>query len=123
KNLRYFSSLNYLDDKSMILNSYAKRLQARNNVEYQISPKLRYSNNISFAWQKGNSIPIGNTVRVVMDRPAYSLIYYPDGSLTSYIGSKRNPVANALFEQNIDETYSGQFNNQLDYQIRDDLKF
>ena len=123
KNLRYFSSLNYLDDKSIILNSYAKRLQARINVEYQISPKLRYSNNISFAWQKGNSIPIGNTVRVVMDRPAYSLIYYPDGSLTSYIGSKRNPVANALFEQNIDETYSGQFNNQLDYQIRDDLKF
>ena len=58
-----------------------------------------------------------------MDRPAYSLIYYPDGSLTSYIGSKRNPVANALFEENLSETYSGQLNNQLDYQIRDDLKF
>ncbi len=123
KNLRYYSSLNYLDDKSIILNSYAKRLQSRINVEYQFSSKLRYSNNISFSWQKGNTIPIGNTIRVVMDRPAYSLIYYPDGSLTSYIGSKRNPVANALFEKNIDETYSGQFNNQLDYQIRDDLKF
>ncbi|ULT23101.1 TonB-dependent receptor [Sphingobacterium sp. E70] len=57
-----------------------------------------------------------------MDRPAYSLIYYPDGSLTSYVGSKRNPIANALYEQNIDETYSGQFNNQLDYQLRNDLK-
>ncbi|WP_343570070.1 TonB-dependent receptor [Sphingobacterium sp.] len=123
KNLRYYSSLNYLDDKSIILNSYAKRLQSRINVEYQFSSKLRYSNNISFSWQKGNTIPIGNTIRVVMDRPAYSLIYYPDGSLTSYIGSKRNPVANALFEKNIDETYSGQLNNQLDYQIRDDLKF
>ncbi|MDR2271172.1 MAG: TonB-dependent receptor [Sphingobacterium sp.] len=123
KNLRYYSSLNYLDDKSIILNSYAKRLQSRINVEYQISPKLRYSNNISFSWQRGNSTPIGNTIRVVMDRPAYSLIYYPDGSLTSYIGSKRNPVANALFEENLSETYSGQLNNQLDYQIRDDLKF
>ncbi|HAF35555.1 MAG TPA: TonB-dependent receptor [Sphingobacterium sp.] len=123
KNLRYYSSLNYLDDKSIILNSYAKRLQSRINVEYQFSSKLRYSNNISFSWQKGNTIPIGNTIRVVMDRPAYSPIYYPDGSLTSYIGSKRNPVANALFEKNIVETYSGQLNNQLDYQIRDDLKF
>ncbi|WP_104383134.1 TonB-dependent receptor [Sphingobacterium sp. HMA12] len=123
KNLRYYSSLNYLDDKSIILNSYAKRLQSRINVEYQISPKLRYSNNISFSWQRGNATPIGNTIRVVMDRPAYSLIYYPDGSLTSYIGSKRNPVANALFEENLSETYSGQLNNQLDYQIRDDLKF
>jgi len=123
KNLRYYSSLNYLDDKSIMLNSYAKRLQSRINVEYQISPKLRYSNNISFSWQKGNATPIGNTIRVLMDRPAYSLIYYPDGSLTSYIGSKRNPIANALYEENLTETYSGQFNNQLDYQIRDDLKF
>ncbi|MDF2516968.1 MAG: SusC/RagA family TonB-linked outer membrane protein [Sphingobacterium sp.] len=122
KNLRYYSSLNYLDDKSIILNSYAKRLQSRINVEYQASSKLRYSNNISFSWQKGNTIPIANTVRVVMDRPAYSLIYYPDGSLTSYVGSKRNPIANALYEQNIDETYSGQFNNQLDYQLTNDLK-
>jgi len=123
KNLRYYSSLNYLDDKSIILNSYAKRLQSRINVEYQISPKLRYANNISFSWQRMNSTPIGNTIRVVMDRPAYSLIYYPDGSLTSYIGSKRNPVANALFEENLTESFSGQLNNQLDYQIRDDLKF
>jgi len=123
KNLSYYTSLNYLDDKSIIMNSYAKRLQSRINVEYQATKKLKYSNNISFSWQKGNSIPIGNTVRVVMDRPAYSLIYYPDGSLTSYVGSKRNPVANALYEQDLDETYSGQFNNQLDYQIIDNLKF
>ncbi|MGE8291692.1 MAG: SusC/RagA family TonB-linked outer membrane protein [Sphingobacterium sp.] len=123
KNLRYYSSLNYLDDKSIMLNSYAKRLQSRINVEYQMSSKLRYSNNISFSWQKTNATPIGNTIRVLMDRPAYSLIYYPDGSLTSYIGSKRNPIANALYEENLIQTYAGQFNNQLDYQIRDDLKF
>lgn len=123
KGLSYYTSLNYLDDKSIILNSWAKRLQSRINIGYQFSPKLKYSNNISFSWQKSNQTPIGNTVKVVIDRPAYSLIYYPDGSLTSYIGSKRNPIANALFERDEDETYSAQFNNQLDYQLIKELKF
>lgn len=123
KNLKYYSGLNFLDDKSIILNSWAKRVQSRINIEYQATEKLKYSNNISFYWQKANQIPIANTVRVALDRPAYSLIYYPDGSLTSYIASKRNPVANALYEKDIDETYSGQFNNQLEYQFYKDLKF
>ncbi|WP_372847932.1 SusC/RagA family TonB-linked outer membrane protein [Pedobacter sp.] len=123
KGLSYYTSLNYLDDKSIILNSWVKRIQSRVNVIYQLSPKLKYSNNMSFSWQKGNQTPIGNTVKVVIDRPAYSLIYYPDGSLTSYIASKRNPIANALFERDEDETYSAQLNNQLDYQIINDLKF
>lgn len=123
KGLSYYTSLNYLDDKSIILNSWAKRLQSRINVSYQFSPKLKYSNNISFSWEKSNQVSIGNTVKVVMDRPAYSLIYYPDGSLTSYIASKRNPIAQALHERDEDEKYSGQFNNQLDFQINRDLKF
>ncbi len=123
KGLSYYTSLNYLDDESIILNSWAKRVQSRTNVSYQLSPKLKYSNNFSFFWQKANQTSIGNTVRVVIDRPAYSLIYYPDGSLTSYIASKRNPIAQALFERDEDETYSAQFNNQLDYQIIKDLKF
>ncbi|WP_017258099.1 SusC/RagA family TonB-linked outer membrane protein [Pedobacter arcticus] len=123
KDLTYYASLNYLDDKSIIINSYAKRLQSRINVEYKFSEKFKYSNNISFSWQKGNAIPIGNTVRVVIDRPAYSLIYYPDGSLTSYVGSKRNPIANALFEKDEDETFGSQFNNQIVYKIHKDLQF
>ncbi|SHG31384.1 SusC/RagA family TonB-linked outer membrane protein [Pedobacter caeni] len=123
KGLSYYTSINYLDDKSIIINSWAKRLQSRINVNYQVNEKLKYSNNMSFSWQKGNQIPVGNTIKVVIDRPAYSLIYYPDGTLTSYVASKRNPIAQALFERDEDETFSGQFNNQLDYQFTKDLKF
>jgi TonB-linked SusC/RagA family outer membrane protein len=123
KDFDYYTSLNYMDDKSIILNSWAKRVQSRTNVGYKISNKLKYSNNFSGSWQKRNSIPIPNTLRVVIDRPANTLIYYPDGSLASYIASKRNPVANALLEKNLDEDYTVQMNNQLDYQIYKDLKF
>jgi TonB-linked SusC/RagA family outer membrane protein len=119
--LNYYTSLNYLDDKSIILNSYIKRVQSLINVNFQASPKFRYSNNISFYWQRGNEVPVSRTVNVAFDRPAFSLIYYPDGTLTSYIGSKRNPVANALYEINILQTFQAQFNNQFVYDFNKDL--
>ena len=120
--LNYYTSLNYLDDKSIILNSYIKRVQSRINVDFQASKRLKYSNNISFYWQRGNEIPVGQTVNVAFDRPAYSLIYYPDGTLTSYIGSKRNPVASALYQTNILQTFQAQVNNQVVYELYKDLK-
>jgi TonB-linked SusC/RagA family outer membrane protein len=120
--LNYYTSLNYLDDKSIILNSYIKRVQSRINVEFQASKRFKYANNISFYWQRGNDVPIGQTVNVVFDRPAYSLIYYPDGTLTSYIGSKRNPVAQALYQKNITQTFQAQFNNQMVYEFYKDLR-
>lgn len=123
KGLTYYTGVNYLEDKSIIPNSWIKRVQARTNIEYQASKRLRYNNNITFNWQKGNSIPVGRTVNVVFDRPAFSRIFYPDGSLTSYIGSKRNPLANALYEINELEILGGQFNNSLQYQVYKDLTF
>lgn len=123
KGLTYYTGLNYLDDRSIIMNSWLKRIQARVNIEYQVTSRLKYSNNISVLWSKGNYIPLSHTINVALDRPAYSLIYYPDGSLTSYVGSKRNPIANALYEMDNRENISAQFNNQLDYEIIDGLKF
>src|SRR5690606_27526058 len=57
------------------------------------------------------------------DRPSSYLIYYPDGSLTSYINNKRNPIANATLEKNTREEYKTQFVNSLDYSFTNDLKF
>ncbi|MFL5773627.1 MAG: SusC/RagA family TonB-linked outer membrane protein, partial [Flavisolibacter sp.] len=47
----------------------------------------------------------------------------PDGTLTSYLASKRNPVTNALMEDNTRETMKAQMNNQIDFQILNNLKF
>ncbi|ANH82230.1 SusC/RagA family TonB-linked outer membrane protein [Niabella ginsenosidivorans] len=123
KGLNYYTGVNYLNDKSIIPNSYIKRVQVRSNIEYQASPKFKYVSNISMMYQTGNEIPIARTVAVAFDRPAYSLIYYPDGSLTSYVGSKRNPLANALLETNKTDRFSIQFSNSLQYRITKDLLF
>lgn len=123
KTFNFYASVNYIDDKSIVVNSYAKSLQSRVNISYQATPKLKYTANVSLYYQLKNEIPIARTVNVIFDRPAFSLIYYPDGSLTSYIGSKRNPLANALYEINKTETHSAQVNNQIDFDITKYIKW
>ena len=123
KGLTYSTSLNYLDDQGIALNTYNKRIQSRTNVDYQASAKLKFSTNISFYRQTGNYANIGNSIRPVFDRPSSYLIYYPDGTLTSYINNKRNPIANAMLEVNTREDYKTQFVSTVNYDIFKDLKF
>lgn len=123
KGINYYGSLNYIDDKGTALNTWNKSIQSRINTEFIVSPKIKYSNNLSFYWSFGNFTSINNSLRPVFDRPSYLRVYNPDGSLTSYLSSKRNPVANALLETNLRETLKAQMNHQLDVQLTKDLKF
>lgn len=123
KAFNFYASVNYINDKSIVVNSNAQSLQSRLNISYQAMPKLKYTANVSLYYQMKNEIPIARTVNVIFDRPAYSLIYYPDGTLTSYIASKRNPLANALYEINKTETYSAQVNNQVDFDLTKHIKW
>jgi TonB-linked SusC/RagA family outer membrane protein len=123
KNLTYSASLNYLDDQGTLINTYSKRIQSRINVDYQFAKAVKYSANISFYRQTGNYSNFANQVRPAFDRPSNYLLYYPNGSLTSYINGKRNPIANAMYEVNKREEYRTQFVNTLNVDITKDLKF
>lgn len=123
KALTYFGSLNYINDQGIALNTWNKSVQSRINTELQASSKFKYSTNLSFYWSYGNFTSINNSLRPVFDRASYLPVYNPDGTLTSYLNSKRNPVANALLEDNTRETMKAQMNHQIDFQITKDLKF
>ena len=121
--INYYAGLTYTDDNAAIINSWIKRLQSKINISYQASPKLRVSHTLTFAWQYGNTIPIGNSAKQVFERNPWTAIYRPDGTLASYVESKRNPVAQALLTHDRDNNFTVQFNTQLNYQIYKDLKF
>lgn len=123
KTLTYYGSLNYINDQGIALNTWNKSIQSRINTEFQASSKFKYTTNLSFYWSFGNFTSINNSLRPVFDRPSYLRVYNPDGTLTSYLNSKRNPVANALLEDNTRETLKAQMNHQVDFQITKDLKF
>jgi TonB-dependent starch-binding outer membrane protein SusC len=120
--LNYYGGITYTDDKSIVLNSWIKRLQGRVNLGYNVG-KLAITHNLSFEYERGNIIPVGNTVKQVFERNPWTSIYRPDGSYASYVESKRNPVTQALFNVDLDNNYTSQFNTTLGYQIYRDLKF
>jgi len=122
KGFTYFSGLTYTDDQSIVINSYMKRLQAQVNLEFTYN-KLKISNRLSFLWESGNTINVGNTVKQVFEKNPWTSIYKPDGSLAGYIESKRNPVAVALLSTDHDINYSAMNNTQFSYQFTKDLLF
>lgn len=123
KGLTYYSGVTYTDDKSIVVNSWIKRIQSRFNITYQASSKLSITNNISFAYQTGNTIPVGNTAKVVFDRNPWTSIYNVDGSFNSYIESKRNPVQQAYLNINQDKDFTILYNTRLNYNLLKDLRF
>jgi len=120
--LNYYGGLTYTDDQSIVINSWIKRIQGRVNLGYNFG-RLSVTHNLSFEYEKGNIIPVGNTVKQVFERNPWTSIYRPDGSYASYVESKRNPVAQALFNVDLDNNYTSQFNTTLGYDIMKDLKF
>lgn len=120
--LNYYGGITYTDDQSVVINSWIKRVQSKINVGYT-SGKFSISNSLAFAWETGNVIPVGNSAKQVFERNPWTSIYRPDGSYASYVESKRNPVAQALFNVDKDNNYLAQFNTTMNYQIIKDLKF
>jgi TonB-dependent starch-binding outer membrane protein SusC len=123
KGLSYYGGLTYTDDQSIVLNSWVKRVQSKINVSYKANEKLTVSNSLAFAYQTGNSIPVGNTAKQVFERNPWTSIYRPDGTLAGFVESKRNPVAQALYNVDLDNNYTVQYNMQGVYKFTKDLQF
>lgn len=123
KNLKYYNSVRYVDDKGLILNSWAKLLQIRTNIDFQASDKLKFSTRFSFGYRDRNNINEGNTINQTFQRPTNFALYLPDGSLTGYVSGRRNPLSVALYEVNLDDRYSATLFQQMEYKIIHGLKF
>ncbi len=123
KGLLYYASLNYFNDRSIIINSYAQSFTTLFNVDYQATDKFKITNHISIGYLTGNQVDVGNTASTVFQRNPWVSLYRPDGSLAGYVESKRNPVAYALFGENVPTNYVIQDNITANYQIFKDLRF
>jgi TonB-linked SusC/RagA family outer membrane protein len=123
KGLLYYGSLNYVNDQSIIINSYARNFSTLFNIDYQATSNFKLTNHISVNYITGNSVDVGNTASTVFQRNPWVSLYRPDGSLAGYVESKRNPVAYALLGENVPTTYTVQDDLIGNYQIYKDLRF
>ena len=123
KGLTYYTGLTYINDRSIVLNSYARTLQGTSNVNFQATSKLNITNNFNYSYVTGNSVDVGNTARQVFERNPWTSIYRPDGQYAGYVESKRNPVAYATLATNKPTSYKAQNNTSLNYDIISGLRF
>lgn len=116
--LNIYTSLGVLDDKGIILTSYAKRYTARLKAIYAVSPFIKFTSNISGSYQNGNNISEGQTFYNAIRRPTQSIIYFPDGSLVAAYESnpsgKRNPLIELFYRKNIYNRYQALFNQGVE---------
>ncbi|WP_187260512.1 SusC/RagA family TonB-linked outer membrane protein [Pontibacter beigongshangensis] len=120
--LNYYTSLGYLDDEGIILNSWAKQVRARVNITYKATDRFEFGNRMQFSYQTENRINEGFVLRQATQRPPTFRVYLPDGTLAPIIAGRRNPLAEALLRKNEYQTYSANVYNYLTYQIADGLK-
>lgn len=122
KGSTYYAGVNYTDDQALVVNSSLKRLQTKLNVESKLSSKLTLSNNLAFAYQTGNEIPVGTSARQVFEKNPWTTVYRPDGTLANYTESKRNPLAFAMLVDDVDNNFTVQYNTKADFAISKYLK-
>lgn len=123
KQLKYFNSLQYLDEEGILITSYNKRLTMRTNVQYDPSSKVSLSTRLNFSYRDRNNINEGNMLRQALQRPPGMALYFPDGTYIYNNGGRRNPLAEAYLRENISNTYQGVLYQAIDFKILTPLTF
>ncbi|GFZ41098.1 MAG: TonB-dependent receptor [Bacteroides nordii] len=125
--VRTMTSIGYLDDKGIILTSYAKRFTGRTKVDYEPYKFLKFTTNINVTYRKQNNISEGSVFYNAIRRPTESILYYPDGTLVPAYGSspsgKRNPIQELLERTDETTTYEGQLSEIMELSFLKHFKF
>jgi TonB-linked SusC/RagA family outer membrane protein len=121
KKLSYYVSAGFLDEQGIYINTFNKRVSSRVNVDYQASDKLKVGSNISLGVTKGK--PQSGNAHDHLRRMPYWSVIDPDGSYTSVISSRPNPVAWANLYKNDRHVYDINAYNYIEYNILKGLTF
>jgi TonB-linked SusC/RagA family outer membrane protein len=118
----YYTSLGYLGDEGIVVNSWARLARARVNMDYKASDRFTFGNRMNFSYEKKNFINEGRVLQQAINRPPTFQLFYPDGTYAPTLGGRRNPLAWATEEVNEYQTYAATIYNYLTFQIMDGLK-
>ena len=76
----YYTSIGFLDQEGIVLNSWFRRFNVRTNVDYNMTPNLKVSTNVELTYTTRNSVNENVVLLQGLRRPASMALYYPDGS-------------------------------------------
>ncbi|AXY74323.1 SusC/RagA family TonB-linked outer membrane protein [Paraflavitalea soli] len=113
QNFSYYSSLRFVNDIGLIINSNAKLMQGRLNIDWFASKRIKFTNQIAFGWRNVNEIDEGTSIGQGYQRDPRYRLYTADGALIPNLGGRRNPVAEALLLTRDGERYNVNIFNQM----------
>jgi TonB-linked SusC/RagA family outer membrane protein len=128
KQLKYFTSVGYLDDEGSIRTSYMKRGNLRSKVDYTPYELITLTTNAQFSYQVSNAINEGNVLNNALRRFPQTVIYFPtDGTLfprwAHYPSSnKYNPMLELQERENVTERYTVNLSEAMELRFDKYLK-
>lgn len=134
--IKYFFSLGYYDEESILKGLDYSRLTFRNNNEYSISKKLKLTQNFSVGFTHSTPKPLSAFTNAYKQSPIVP-VYFPTGQYgVSFVGEDGfasttgssfnnvgNPVAQLDFFDEQQKSILMQGGLKLDYEIFKSLKF
>lgn len=121
KGLSVYSGLGYLDEQGIILNSWAKTVRGRFNIDYK-QDRFAFGSRLVGSYNWSNFISEGNTLAQAIQRPPNFAMIFPDGTLAPVIGGRKNPVAYALLYKNNYQIVDAALYNYVSYSFLPELK-
>lgn len=136
ESVKYFFSLGYYDEKSILKGLDYSRITFRNNNEYTISKKLKLSQTFSLGYTHSTPKPLSAFTEAYKQSPIVP-VYFPNGQYgVSFVGGNGyastsgssfnnvgNPVAQLNFFNEQQKSVLMQGGLKLDYDVIKNLKF
>ena len=113
----YYTSIGFLDQEGIVLNSWFRRFNVRTNVDYNMTPNLKVSTNVELTYTARNSVNENVVLLQGLRRPASMALYYPDGSYIYYNAGQRNPIAQLMEAKDERSGYSVRFTEKAEYKF------
>ena len=120
--LKYFTSLGFLNETGIVLNSFNKRLSGRINADYQANDHLKFTSRVNYSYQNTNSINEGKVIQQAMQRPPHFILYFPAGTYAFDIAGRKNPIAEAYYRKNDNKIFNVGIYEMLEYKFNKYLK-
>lgn len=113
----YYTSLGYLNEQGIVLNSYLHRLTSRTNVDFAVNDNLKLISQFNVSWTNKNNINTGAVINQAMRRPPQMALYFPDGTYVYNNGGQFNPIADAYERINESTNYYVQLYQGAEYKL------
>lgn len=119
--MNYYTSLGYLNERGLVVNSFYQRITSRTNVDYQATDHFKLLSRFNVAYTHKNNINTGRVLQQAMKRPPQMALYFPDGSYLYNNGGQFNPIADAYERINETTVYDVQLYQGVEYKILKNL--